>query len=257
MKQIIPNTLTITNLFCGCLTLICLLSNQDVHLVPLLMGFALLGDYTDGLVARLLNATSELGKQLDSLSDMVSFGVVPGAMLFYMINRACGIEQMTWSDTTTLWGIVGFVVSIFSCIRLAKFNLDDRQSDTFIGLGTPACAILVLGLLQISLYGYFGLDKWVLKLPVLYGFVALLSYLLIAEIPMFSFKFKNLKWSKNKIRILFILHSLVMIVALPLGLSLFFIIFNYILISLILWAVGIIKLRKIRVAQRKGHITNE
>ncbi|MCH2043420.1 MAG: CDP-alcohol phosphatidyltransferase family protein [Saprospiraceae bacterium] len=242
-KSIIPNLITATNLFCGCLVLICLLSGNNLDWVPLLMTIALLSDYVDGLVARLLKAYSELGKQLDSLADMVSFGVIPGVMLYYMLSLASGtVFDVENSDT---WiNLVGFSVTIFSCLRLAKFNLDDRQSDTFIGLGTPASTILIAGVLVIVMRDSYGLRDTLLNIPLLVGLSFTVSYLLIAELPMFSFKFKHLKWKGNAIRFSFLAVSLIAACFLPLGVAASLCIISYILLSVILWVFGIVKYKR-------------
>ncbi|MCP4439636.1 MAG: CDP-diacylglycerol--serine O-phosphatidyltransferase [Aureispira sp.] len=240
MKRMIPNTITLINLFSGCMALICIFTNA-LELVPFFIAIGLLSDYTDGLAARLLKVSSELGKELDSLADMVSFGVVPGAMLFYMINETLGIDQIDFYRPSTFWGVIGFLVTLFACLRLAKFNLDTRQTEGFVGLNTPACTIFVLGLLIIVLKDTYGLRHFVLQAPFLYGLSFVLAYLLVAEIPMFSFKFKSLKWKGNRVRFLFILLTLVWIIAFPLGLALTLVTSSYVLLSVVLWLFGILK----------------
>lgn len=246
-KSIIPNLITVTNLFCGCVVLICLLSGNNLDWLPLLMTIALLADYFDGLVARLLKAYSELGKQLDSLADMVSFGVIPGAMLYYMLSLASGAEFNVENSDTWI-NLIGFSVTIFSCWRLAKFNLDDRQSDTFIGLGTPASTILVAGVLVVVMRDTYGLRDMLLNVPLLVGFSLVVSYLLIAELPMFSFKFKHLKWKGNAIRFSFLAVSLTAACFLPLGVAASVCIIVYIILSIILWIFGIVKYKRERRA---------
>ncbi len=107
IKKHIPNTVTLSNLLCGCLALVCIFTGQ-VSLVPIFIAVSLLTDYCDGLLARLLKVSSPMGRELDSLADMVSFGVVPGAMLFYLINQARGIEQVRFEEWSTILGLVGF-----------------------------------------------------------------------------------------------------------------------------------------------------
>lgn len=248
-KTIIPNTITLTNLFCGCLTLICLMSGRNIDWVPLLLGIALLADYTDGLVARMMRVSSELGKQLDSLSDMVSFGVVPGAMLFYMLNISNNVLHWNPNESYHWASVAGFLVTVFSCLRLAKFNLDDRQSDAFIGLSTPSSTILVLGLLLMVERDTFGLGGFILNPFFLYSLTLILSYLLIAEIPMFSFKFKHLRWQDNRVRFLFMIYCVACVIVLPLGAALAAVILSYIIISVILWIVGVVKYERRRAKQ--------
>jgi len=110
MKRFIPNTITLSNLLCGCLALISIFTGQ-LEMVPFFIAISLLADYSDGLIARLLKVSSPMGRELDSLADMVAFGVVPGAMLFYLINETKGIEQVNFNDVSTLVGLIGFLVT--------------------------------------------------------------------------------------------------------------------------------------------------
>lgn len=243
MKQFIPNTVTLSNLLCGCLALISIFTDQ-IQMVPFFIAISLFADYFDGLLARLLKVSSPMGRELDSLADMVAFGVVPGAILFYLINESKGIEMVNFQDSSTLMGLVGFIVTLFSCIRLAKFNLDTRQTEGFVGLNTPACTIFVLGLLLISLGDIYGMKSTVLNEIFLYSVCLILSYLLIAEIPMFSFKFKSLEIKGNKIRLSFILVTLLCLCLFQFGAALSFIILCYVLVSISLWMGGLIKREK-------------
>ena len=128
----IPNTITSTNLLCGVLGVICTLKGS-LDTAFILMLAAAVCDFCDGLAARLLKAYSELGKQLDSLADMVSFGVLPSLMMYSLMVQAQGDSWICY---------VPLLIAVFSALRLAKFNIDERQSDSFIGLATPACAII-------------------------------------------------------------------------------------------------------------------
>ena len=242
-RSIFPNTLTLSNLFCGCLALICVFNNQ-LDWVPFFIAISLLSDYTDGFLARLLKVSSPLGKELDSLADMVSFGVVPGALLFHLINQAGGIEQVNFEQRDSLVGLVGFLVTLFACLRLAKFNLDERQTEAFIGLNTPSCTIFVLGLSMTALHDNYGLRDYILNKPLLYAFSFVLSFLLVAELPMFSFKFKALKWKGNEVRLIFLILALSMLATLAFGTALSLVIVAYIVFSLGLWASGRLSLPK-------------
>lgn len=243
MKSIIPNSFTLSNLLCGCLALISIF-NGEIELVPIFWAVALFMDYTDGLVARLLKVSSDLGKELDSLADMVSFGVVPGALLFYLINQTMHIERVDFHDINTLWGVIGFLVTLFSCLRLAKFNLDDRQADTFIGLNTPSCTTFVLGLSLCAYYDLYDLRSFILQMPLLVLLAVILSYLLVAEIPMFSFKFKNLSWASNRYRYALIALIVTLLVTLQFGAALAGIVISYVVFSLALWALGELRMPK-------------
>jgi CDP-diacylglycerol--serine O-phosphatidyltransferase len=162
------------------------------------------------MVARLLNVKSPLGKELDSLADMVSFGVVPGAIVYMLLTKSpVGIESdfpVKW------WALAGFIITVFACLRLAKFNLDERQTEDFIGLNTPACTIFIAGLMLIYEFDTAGLADLIIQPIFLYSVVILFSFLLVAEIPMFSFKFKGMKWQGNENRIAFIIIAVLLLI---------------------------------------------
>lgn len=197
--QHLPNAITLLNLFLGCLSIVSLLSG---HFIPAVL-FTLAGglaDFADGAVARMLKVHSPLGKELDSLADMVSFGVVPGLIFYVLLKNALPASA---EFGVNLMASAGFIVSVFSGLRLAKFNLDTRQTENFIGLPTPACTFFTIGLLLIF---HFDPSAWggFLQQPVvLFFLVGLLSWLLVAEIPMFSLKLKNLRWAGNEIKFIF------------------------------------------------------
>ena len=164
-------------------------------------------DYCDGMVARALDVKSTLGKELDSIADMVSFGVLPGAIIYMLLVLGGGYSP----DIFQFRGTPGFLLAAFAGLRLAKFNLDTRQSEDFIGLNTPACTIFVVGLMLIHQYNSYGLGDFVVNTYFLYAVTILFSYLLVSEIPMVSFKFKNFKWKGNERRIIFILMAFVLL----------------------------------------------
>ncbi len=236
MKQL-PNIITLINAFMGCLGLVCIFSKQLDYL-PYFLGIGLLADFADGLVARALNASSAMGKELDSLADVISFGVLPGAIFYYLINQSQGIEQAIFFEWDSLWGLLGFILTAFAALRLAKFNVDTRQTESFVGLNTPATTLFSFGLLLTVQGDLYALKGYLLQLPVLLFLVALLSFLLVAELPLFSFKFKSLKWKGNEERFIFILIAMSLLASLALGLALMLIIAIYLLMSLLLWGVG-------------------
>jgi len=178
-----------------------------------------------------LRVHSELGKQLDSMADMVSFGVVPGIMMWLLLK----ISSETYTIDGTIWQTIimcsGFLITVFSGIRLAKFNLDTRQTSSFIGLPTPANSLLVVSLLMIFIKNNPAINDILLNLYFLLGLTLLLSYLLIAEIPLFALKFKNLKWKDNRLRITFILISMILLVIFQI-IAIPFIVFLYVILSL-------------------------
>jgi CDP-diacylglycerol---serine O-phosphatidyltransferase len=189
MKKHIPNILTLLNLFCGCCALVCLFST-DFDTATLFLVVSGLCDFLDGMVARLLNVKSEFGKEVDSLADMVSFGVVPGAIVYMLLHN----PQLFITDEFHPLSINGlampaFIISAFSCYRLAKFNLDTRQTQDFIGLNTPTNTMFFIGILYIAKGNVFGLAHTIQSPAFLYSLIPLSSLLLISEIPMFSFIF--------------------------------------------------------------------
>jgi CDP-diacylglycerol--serine O-phosphatidyltransferase len=199
LKRYLPNAVTCLNLFCGCLALT-FIFNGDLLTGAYLVGAAAVADFFDGLLARALRVSSAIGKDLDSLADMVSFGVVPGAIFYQLLSREGVVDGLPgWLP------YLGFVVSIFSALRLAKFNNDTRQTTSFIGLPTPACTLVVASLPLIMAHDRFGLSPLLLKPWLLLGLTALLSGLLVAELPLFALKFKNLSWGDNRRRFLFLL----------------------------------------------------
>ena len=242
MKLInLPNILTLVNLFAGCGALVLIFSpssqvgtlSEGLQYVPYLTLVSLVADYFDGMAARFTNTQTGIGKELDSLADVVSFGVVPGAVLYTMLTFYFKSTGLLNDWLIMAYSSAGFLVTLFSALRLAKFNLDERQTDGFIGLATPACGIFVMGLLMTFMRNDYGLSPILLNPLLLFGLVGLLSYLLIAEIPMFAFKFKNFKWAGNEIRYVFIIASLILLIAFKFaGISLAVI--AYILTSLVL-----------------------
>ena len=210
MKRHIPNALTCLNLLCGCLALT-FIFNGELVTGAYLVGVAAGADFLDGLVARALRVSSPIGKDLDSLADMVSFGVVPGALMFKLAAEAQGLihnSGFAVNVPPSLLSIglpyLGFIITIFSALRLAKFNNDTRQTTSFIGLPTPACTLVVASLPLILANNEFGLDRIILTPWVLLGLTVVLSGLLVAELPLFALKFKNLRWRGNRRRLIFV-----------------------------------------------------
>lgn len=207
MKKNIPHIITSINLFCGCCALVCVFYTLFFQAFIFLFVGAW-ADYFDGMAARMLDVKSELGKELDSLADMVSFGVVPGAIIYMLLVRGLDKNFVEFPQYLILAALPAFLITVFAALRLAKFNLDTRQTESFIGLNTPSCTIFTVGLMLIYHYDSYGLKEFVINPLFLYPTILVLSYLLIAELPMFSFKFKNFQWAGNESRFLFILISL-------------------------------------------------
>jgi CDP-diacylglycerol--serine O-phosphatidyltransferase len=219
MKQI-PNILTLSNLFCGALAIICILhapeyraeingsdytiiTPEPVYWASALVVLAGIFDFFDGMVARLLGVSGPMGKELDSLADVVTFGVVPGMML-YRLLRSAYFQQPDVFDVSILNLAPALLVPCFAAYRLAKFNIDTRQSENFIGVPTPAVALLVASFPLILLFNPFNLAHWFQNIWVLYITIAALCYLMIAEIPMISLKFKTKRLADNWPRFLLI-----------------------------------------------------
>lgn len=195
----IPNIITLINLFSGCMALL-FLFQKDLTSVLFCLGVCLFADFLDGFAARLLKSYSDIGKELDSLADMISFGLLPGFMLFYMI-------QAGDFSTITLPGAAGFGLTLFAALRLAKFNIDTRQSESFLGMPTPSATLFIAGLLLIYRSQPESLlFAWQSLLAI--GLV--LSILMVSDLPMFSLKFKGYSWKGNEIRYIFIIFAVAM-----------------------------------------------
>jgi CDP-diacylglycerol--serine O-phosphatidyltransferase len=238
IKKHIPNFITCLNIFCGSLAVIFALEGK-LTVAVILMIVAAVFDFLDGMAARLLKAYSPIGKDLDSLADVISFGLAPGMVLLSLMENALYGENVRpdqISDISLveiLFLLSAFLIPIFSALRLAKFNNDTRQTDSFIGLPTPANALLISSFALISEHGSMpALDQTLLKPITLLILAIVSSYLLISEIPMFSLKMKNLKWQDNKVRFIFLGLSIVLIVSLKIyGVAA--IILTFILISVL------------------------
>ena len=214
MRKHIPNFITLINLFCGCAALLSVFSGQFVAAFWFLFT-AGLADYLDGMVARLLKVKSPLGKELDSMADMVSFGVVPGAIVYTLLSIGMNESHfMIWPTAINLYALPAFLISVFAGLRLARFNIDTRQTENFIGLSTPPMTMFITGLMLIYHFDSFGMGRWVTNPYFLYGVIIVMSYLLVAEIPMFSFKIKGFHWAGNEIRFSFAIISILMMILL-------------------------------------------
>lgn len=214
MKKQIPNMLTCCNLICGCIATYAAFHHG--HAVAFL--FILLGatfDFFDGMVARLLGVSGKFGLELDSLADDITFGVAPSAMIFTLFNHVAYPQMLASSFVFNILPFTAFLMAAFSAMRLAKFNLDERQHLGFIGMPTPANAIFWGGLISSS-------EAWLtgphFNAVFLFLFMILSCWLLVCEIPMFALKFKNMTWKDNKIKYIFaILVVLILIFSAIMG----------------------------------------
>lgn len=228
MKKHIPNSLTLLNLFSGCCGIVACMQHQYM-LVPVFIGISLVADFLDGFVARLLKVKSDLGAQLDSLADMTTFGVLPGIMLlniiYHKVNLMTGVASSEESNIFAgdLLPLLGFIYTLFACLRLAKFNIDTRQTVDFIGLNTPSGAIFVLGFYMQYFTDWQFRTNWDFAIYAKIAAMILpfiLAFLMVAEFRMFSLKGNPFDWKQNKFRVLLLLSAIPQLIFLKwLGLS--------------------------------------
>ena len=228
MKKYIPNFITLLNLFCGSVAVIFAV-NGNMKLTALFVFLGVFFDFFDGLFARKLKVQGELGLQLDSLADMVTSGLVPGLVMFYLFDL--GKSDASVFDNYLPY--LGLLITLASAYRLAKFNIDSNQTDSFIGLPTPANALLILSLPLImefqnsDIMNAIILNKW-----FLIGVTLLSSYLLNANLKLLALKFKTWDFKDNAARYLLIILSIVLLVVLQFA-AIPLIILCYIIISLL------------------------
>jgi len=257
-KIFIPNTITSLNLLCGAIAIV-LAIQGEVKIAGILILLASVFDFFDGFVARKIGAMSEFGKQLDSMADLVSFGMAPTAIMYELLRFSLKLYGGFNNQTTInmLLLSISFIIVIMSAIRLAKFNISENQKNSFLGLPTPAFAIFIASLPLISLlepekFVWFNLlqmatgaefpfkatmallgfqimviEKWYFLIPV----TLIFSGLLVSNIHMFSLKFASMKYSENKLRYNFLIFSAILCVFLQ-SIAIPFIIIAYIIISI-------------------------
>ena len=216
----VPNLITLLNLLCGSISVILVLQNYVLFAAILIFAAGVL-DFLDGFAARLLKSYSDLGKSLDSLADMVSFGLAPSVIMYQLLFESLKINQpdLTLQNAGPLEIVIlfsAFFITLFSGLRLAKFNIDERQSDSFIGVPTPANAFFIASIPFIIL-NFPAAENWILKIYVLLPLTFILSFLLVSEIPLISLKFKSFKFSDNKPRYFLVIISVLFIVILKLS----------------------------------------
>ena len=245
IKRHIPNLLTLLNLLSGTIAVFFAVKEQLV-VAALFVFLGIFFDFFDGFAARLLNVQGELGKQLDSLADVVTSGVVPGIVMFQLLlasvsNTEWTIKGQDISDlpmkeylsVVYLIAGIGLLITLAAAYRLAKFNIDERQTSSFIGLPTPAAALVVLSLPLIQ---QFTSNELALQLIGSTGFLALLTmilcYFMNAEIPLFSLKFKDYSFKNNKVKYVFIVCTLLLVVLLQ-YIAIPLVVLFYVLLSLL------------------------
>lgn len=231
IKKHIPNTITLLNLFCGCIAVV-FVSKDQFEMAFFFVCLGIFLDFFDGFFARLFKVSGPLGLQLDSLADMVTSGLVPGFVMFKMMQSSSIYMSEGWLQ---YFPYLGFIITLGSCFRLAKFNIDTRQTDSFIGLPTPANALFILSL-PLVLEHYSGeslmvleilTEKWVLLLISLFS-----AYILNAEIPLFSLKIKKFNFKDNALQVIFLVSSVLFLVFLD-YLAIPLVIIFYVLLSII------------------------
>ena len=203
MKKLVPNIITCCNLLSGALAVM-LAAEGLFHCA---FGMILLGaifDFFDGMSARALKVNNPIGKEIDSLADVITFGLAPSVMLMQAIRLATENSNYAWG----WWSSVALVMAAFSALRLAKFNIDERQTSSFIGLATPANAIFWGALIA----AFPDMASWAQFMPwAMLAVAAVSCWLLICELPLFSLKFKNLSWQDNKVRYIFLIGCVLII----------------------------------------------
>ncbi len=221
IKKHIPNILTLLNLFCGCVAIVFIAIGSPENAF-FMVSLGIFFDFFDGFFARKFGVAGPLGVQLDSLADMVTSGVAPGFLMYKMITSLAYDTDM-FSPIAS----IGFVITLGACYRLANFNIDTRQSESFIGLPTPANTLFIMSLPLIGneMITTFLSNQWIL---IIIAFIS--AYVMNAEIPLFSLKIKNFSFQKYKLQIGFLIASIVMLVTLQF-LAIPLIIITYVLLS--------------------------
>ncbi len=230
----VPNTITSFNVLSGCLSIVFAFEGYLVF-AGLFILIAAIFDFFDGFAARMLNAYSDMGKELDSLADMISFGLAPAIIAFHLVKNLVAPEDnlMESSWTIKLLLILPFIIAVFSALRLAKFNIDTRQTDSFIGLPTPANAMVWASMPFILTYQSESFFAHIFSnVYILIALCFLMSISLVIELPLFSLKFKNFTWADNKLRFIFLILSVALIGFFGFS-SIPLIIISYIILSLL------------------------
>jgi CDP-diacylglycerol--serine O-phosphatidyltransferase len=226
MNRLIPNLFTLLNLFFGCMAIVCIMQSgltttvdaeggavillpEKIYWASVYIAMAALIDFLDGFVARMLKTASELGKQLDSLADVVSFGVAPG-MIAYQFLRYAYAQQENGLDIPVLLLLPAFIIPCAGAYRLARFNIDTQQVYGFKGVPIPAAGLLIA---SFPLIYWYATDAWAIQLLVnkwfWYAVILGISYLMISTLPMMALKFKSAGWKDNWPKVLLLVLTLV------------------------------------------------
>ncbi|MCY2687880.1 CDP-alcohol phosphatidyltransferase family protein [Salinimicrobium sp. TH3] len=238
----VPNAITLINLLSGSIGAIFAVQG-DLVMAAIFVALGIFFDFFDGLAARALNVKSELGLQLDSLADMVTSGLVPGIVMYQLFRQALPGSAVQPKDWTTgqdvlewnlpVLALFGLLVTLASGYRLAKFNIDERQTDSFIGLPTPANALLILSLPLILIFQPQPLLVDIILNPWFLAALTLFScFMLNAEIPLFALKFSSWGFAENKVRYLFLIFCVILLIFLQFA-AIPLIIISYVIVSMI------------------------
>ena len=234
IKKHIPNIVTLGNLFCGTLATIYAVGGH-FEMTALFVVLGIFLDFFDGFFARVLKVSGELGKQLDSLADMVTSGVVPGIVLFVLLGNNQQIPYEIDSEFKFSMGLplLGLIVTLSACYRLAKFNLDTRQSESFIGLPTPAMSLFIVSLPLVQMHSDIDFVKDLIgNNYFLIGITILFSFLMNSEFHLFSLKFKNYGVKENLFKYILILFSIILLITIE-YLAVPVIIISYVILSML------------------------
>ena len=219
IKKHIPNTITCCNLLSGCVSILFTCNNHLLWASAMIF-IAAIFDFLDGFAARTLDAKSPIGGELDSLSDVVSFGVAPSFIVAWFLSKS-GIGW--WVHDVNLFPMLGFILAAFAAVRLAKFNIDTRQSHNFIGLPVPAVGLFIASL------PFFTME---MNPYLLLAMVAIFSWLMVCEVPFFSFKIKNLRFKDNVLRYFVVIFAIIAVIIMKFA-ALPFVFLFYIMLSVI------------------------
>lgn len=200
MVRHLPNFLTCCNLLCGCLGIVFLLEERAVPAAYFVWASCVF-DFFDGFAARLLKVSSPIGKELDSLADVVSFGVLPAMVMYKLIGDHSAHQVLPY---------IGFSIAAFAALRLAIFNIDETQSDSFKGLNTPATTLFITSLPMLP----DAVGKWLFQDWLLTAMTLVLSLLMVSRIEIFALKFKNFSWADNQIRFTFLVLAVLLLILL-------------------------------------------
>jgi CDP-diacylglycerol--serine O-phosphatidyltransferase len=231
MIKHLPNFLTSLNLIAGFVAIIISFNPDTLAIAPYLVFAATIIDFLDGFTARILKAYSPLGKQLDSLADLVSFGIAPGIIAFQLVKISLDLQPINNQFLTYFLLFLPALIPLFSALRLAKFNIDERQTSSFIGLATPSSAVLISSVLLV----FLNTDSQVIMNLIinkiaLSALIIIDSYLMVSSLPMFSLKFKSAAFNENKVQYIFLGLALILLIIFKLY-SLPMIVLLYIIMS--------------------------